>query len=63
MAVIPTIALAELGTRGEVSLYLFHHFSSNTIGILGATLAIWFLNLVIPSIAGSLLLLRMRLLR
>jgi len=63
MAIIPTISLIELGARGAVSLYLFHHFSSNTIGILAATLAVWFLNLVIPSIIGSLLLLRMRLLR
>ncbi len=63
MAVIPSIALAELGTRAQVSLFLFHHFSYNTIGILGATLALWLLNLVIPSIIGSFLLLRMRLLR
>ncbi len=63
MAIIPTIALTELGARGEVSLYLFHHFSTNTIGILAATMGLWLLNLIIPSVIGSLLLLRMRLLR
>ncbi len=61
MAVIPSIALSELGERGQVSLYLFHHFSSNTLGILGATMGIWFLNLIIPSVIGSLLTIRMRL--
>ncbi|MGN6566562.1 MAG: lysylphosphatidylglycerol synthase transmembrane domain-containing protein [Flavipsychrobacter sp.] len=63
IGVIPSIALAELSERGQVSLYLFHHFSPNTLGILGATLGIWLLNLIIPSIVGSILLLRMRLLR
>ncbi|MBS1688298.1 MAG: flippase-like domain-containing protein [Bacteroidetes bacterium] len=63
IGVIPSIALAELSERGQVSLFLFHHFSPNTLGILGATLGIWLLNLIIPSIVGSILLLRMRLLR
>ena len=64
MAVIPSIALTELGVRGEVSLFLFRHFpSANTIGMLTATAGIWFLNLIVPSIIGSILILRMRLLR
>lgn len=63
MAIIPSIALAELGERGQVSLFLFHHLSTNTIGIIGATMGLWVLNLIIPAIVGSILLLRMRLLR
>ena len=63
MAIIPSIALAELGERGQVSLYLFHHLSANTIGIIGATMGLWLLNLIIPAIIGSVLLIRMRLLR
>jgi len=62
MAIIPTIALAELGERGQVGLYLFHYFSANTIGIIGATMGLWVLNLIIPSVIGSILLLRMRIL-
>jgi len=63
MAVIPSIALTELGERGQVSLFLFHHFSANTIGILAATIGLWALNLIIPSVIGSILLIRMRLLK
>jgi Lysylphosphatidylglycerol synthase TM region len=63
MAVIPTIALTELGIRGSVSLHIFNHYSTNSIGILGATTGIWLLNLMIPAIIGSLLILRMRILR
>jgi len=60
MAVIPSVALAELGIRGHVSLVLFSHFSENTIGILAATMLLWGINLVLPSVAGSLLWLRVR---
>jgi hypothetical protein len=63
IAVIPSITLVELGERGAVGLYLFHHFSENTIGILSATVGIWCINLILPSIIGSILLFRMRLLR
>lgn len=63
ITVIPSITLVELGERGQVGLYLFHHFSDNTVGILAATVGIWCINLVLPAILGSLLLLRMRLLR
>jgi hypothetical protein len=63
IAVVPSIALTELGIRGEVGLYLFKAYSTNAIGILSATVGIWFINLIIPAVMGSLLLLRMRIFR
>jgi hypothetical protein len=63
IAVIPSIALTELGVRGSVSIFLFQHFSTNTVGILAATAGIWILNLIVPAIIGSILIARMRLLR
>ncbi len=63
MAVIPGIALTELGIRGSVSIFIFKHFSLNITGILAATAGIWLLNLIIPSVIGSILILRMRWLR
>lgn len=63
MAIIPSIALAELGERGQVSIYLFGYFTQNVIGILSATIIIWLINLMIPAVIGSFLLLRMRFLR
>jgi len=55
LAITPTIALAEAGIRGQVSLLLFSLVSANKFGIVGAATAIWFINLVIPALAGSLL--------
>jgi hypothetical protein len=63
ISVIPSVTLVELGERGQVGLYLFHHFSDNTVGILGATVGVWCINLIIPAVVGSILLFRMRLLR
>ncbi len=56
MAIIPTLAIADLGIRGTVAKTLFS-YSTNTIGILTVTFGIWFLNLFIPALIGSLLIL------
>lgn len=63
ITMIPTIALAELGFRGKVSLQLFGLLSTNTVGIIATAAGIWIINLIIPAIAGSLLLLGIRLFR
>jgi uncharacterized membrane protein YbhN (UPF0104 family) len=55
LAIIPTFAIAELGLRGKVSLKLLELFSANSLGISIATATIWLVNLVVPAIAGSLL--------
>ncbi len=61
MAVIPTIALfTDLGLKGEISLKLVGLFSSNQLGISLTTLTIWLVNLVIPALAGSLLILSIK---
>lgn len=56
LAIIPSFAIAELGIRGTVAKTLFS-YSLNTLGILTATFGIWFVNLFIPALIGSLLIL------
>ena len=61
MAVIPTIALiTDLGLRGKVSLQLIGLFSGNQLGISLTALSIWLINLIIPAVVGSLLILGIR---
>ena len=60
LAIIPTFAIAELGIRGKVSLKLLELFSANSLGITVATATIWLINLVVPAIAGSLLILSIK---
>ncbi|HUR65724.1 MAG TPA: lysylphosphatidylglycerol synthase domain-containing protein [Chitinophagaceae bacterium] len=60
MAVIPTIAIAELAQRGKVVIAIVGLYSTNELGMTFATAGIWFINLILPAIIGSLLILRMR---
>lgn len=61
MTVIPTIALfTDLGLRGTVSLKLMGLFSGNSLGIGLTAVSIWFINLIIPALAGSLLILSIK---
>jgi len=63
LAIVPTFAIAELGLRGKVSLQLLHIFSKNDLGIGFASLSIWLINLVIPAVIGSLLILSIKIFR
>ncbi|MFT3903257.1 MAG: lysylphosphatidylglycerol synthase domain-containing protein [Niabella sp.] len=61
ISVIPAIALfTDLGIRNEVSLKMVGLFSANHLGISFAAIGIWFINIIIPAIIGSLLILGMK---
>jgi hypothetical protein len=62
MAIIPTFTfLTELGLRWETSIQVLEIFSSNTIGIFAGSFAIWLVNLIVPALIGSLLILSIKL--
>ncbi len=57
LAIVPSFAIADLGIRGKFSTGLLSLYSMNTVGILGTTFGIWFINLFIPALAGSIMIL------
>ena len=57
MAMAPTIGFTELPVRATASVALFSLYSSNILGIQAAALSIWLINLVMPAIIGSVLIL------
>jgi hypothetical protein len=63
LAIIPTIALTELGFRGKVSLLLLGLISNNSVGIIATAAGIWLINLILPAIAGTLFILGVRIFR
>lgn len=65
ITVIPSIFVADLGVRGFIAGLLFTDtgISANSMAILAGSYMIWFLNLVIPAIIGSLLVLTVRIVR
>lgn len=60
IAIVPTIPIAELGVRGEISLRVFGLLSTNSIGIISTTVLIWLINLIVPAIIGSLFVLSVK---
>lgn len=60
MALAPTIGFTELPVRATASVALFSLYSSDVIGIQAAALSIWLINLVLPAIAGSILILAVK---
>ncbi len=63
LAIVPSFAIADLGIRGKFSTELLSYYSSNMLGIIGTTFGIWFLNLFIPALLGSLLILSIKFLK
>lgn len=62
MAVVPTLTfLTDLGFRWVVGIQVFQVYTQNTAGILAVSLGIWMINLIIPALIGSLLILRIKL--
>jgi uncharacterized membrane protein YbhN (UPF0104 family) len=57
LAIIPTIALLEVVQRSTVALKIFGLLTTNELGIGLTTVSVWFINLIIPALAGSLLIL------
>jgi hypothetical protein len=57
MAVIPAIALFEIVQKVYITKEVFAMFTANVLGINLVTTTIWFINLVIPAIIGSVLIL------
>ena len=63
MAVAPTIGFLELPVRAKASLELMKLYSTNTLGIETAALSIWLINLVLPALVGSLLILSIKIIK
>lgn len=55
MTVVPTVALTELTVRGAVTVYFFSALTMDGLPVLHAAFALWLINLVLPSVAGAIL--------
>ncbi|MCH8903875.1 MAG: flippase-like domain-containing protein [Bacteroidetes bacterium] len=56
--IIPSIAIIELGIRGQIAFYLFQEVNVdniNELATLSASFGIWMINLIIPAIIGAII--------
>jgi hypothetical protein len=63
LAIIPTIALVEVVQRSTVALKIFGLLAANELGIGLTAVTVWFINLIIPALIGSLLILGIKIFR
>jgi hypothetical protein len=63
MAVAPTFAFIELPVRISASWAIFQLYTSNQTSVSAAALGIWIINLVIPAVIGSLLILSIKIVK
>ena len=54
---LPLPPIVGFLARGEIALLVWEGMEFNSLSILGASYALWFLNLIIPSIIGSVIIL------
>jgi hypothetical protein len=63
ITIIPTIAIAELGVRGSVALFIIGTYLNSQgltdlnldMGIIAASSGIWLINLAIPALIGAIM--------
>ncbi len=60
---IPLPPLMGLLARGEVALFVWQHFTTIEIDILAATFGLWFLNLIIPALIGTIFIISINVLK
>lgn len=58
ITIIPTYALAEVGVRGSVAAAVFGVYGISALPVMAASLFVWCINLALPALAGSFLLMK-----
>ncbi len=56
LTIVPTVAVAELGIRGVLSVYVVEVLFSNSVGsvpLVAASSALWMINIALPALIGG----------
>lgn len=59
-SVVPTIAWTEIFVRGSVAISFIGALSSDDIGIITASFVLWFINIVVPALLGTIFVFRLK---
>ena len=61
--IIPTPAIAELGIRNGLAVFLFSFLTNSTESVIAAATSIWIINLLIPATFGSFFVIRQKIVK
>lgn len=54
--IIPTTVLGEVGIRGAVAMEIFARYTANASAVFQVSMLLWVVNIVLPTLLGSILL-------
>lgn len=57
-AILPTLDLFDFGLRSVTASYLYSHITTHDIAVMAIASCIWFINLILPAILGSVFVLK-----
>lgn len=57
-AALPTLDLFDFGVRSVTASYLYAHITDHDIAVMAIASCIWFINLILPAILGSVFVLK-----
>ncbi|WP_295651501.1 hypothetical protein [uncultured Mucilaginibacter sp.] len=57
---LPTLDLVDVGLRGMTAATFFSYITSQKLAVIACVSSIWFINLIIPAIIGSVFVLKIR---
>ncbi len=58
-SVVPSVDLLDIGVRSLTATYFFSYITHQEVAVIAATACIWFTNLVLPAIIGSVFVLKL----
>lgn len=56
---LPSLDLLDIGVRSMTAAYFFSYITSQEIAIMASTACVWFVNLIVPAILGSVFVLKL----
>lgn len=63
-SILPTFNfLSDLGVREFSAIYFFDHFNVDLIAVVNASLTLWLINILVPTVIGAPLTLKLKLLK
>ena len=57
-AALPTLDLFDFGVRSVTASYLYAHITGQDIAVMAIASCVWFINLILPAILGSVFVLK-----
>ncbi|QQL49404.1 hypothetical protein [Mucilaginibacter ginkgonis] len=60
-SILPSLDLLDVGVRGLTAGFFFHFVTGQSIAVIAAVSSIWFINLIVPAIIGSVFVFKLKL--